>query len=179
MATSFKSIGLFFGAILVVLFTHSVVKDTFESYRARLAEHDPNYLTAREVEQNLNCLAINIYREAGNEPFEGKVGVAQVTLNRAKSGDFAPSICGVVYQKNKFTEKVVCQFSWYCERGVRNSPVNQKGYDESYEVAKKVYLEGFKLASLDNALYYHADYINPNWRLKRITKIGHHIFYEG
>jgi spore germination cell wall hydrolase CwlJ-like protein len=48
---------------------------------------------------------------------------------------------------------------------------------ESEEVAKKVLLEGFRLPSLHNALYYHADYVNPGWRLPRIEKIGRHIFY--
>jgi spore germination cell wall hydrolase CwlJ-like protein len=29
------------------------------------------------------------------------------------------------------------------------------------------------------ALFYHADYVNPNWKnLKPVTKIGRHIFYE-
>jgi hypothetical protein len=45
------------------------------------------------------------------EPFEGKVAVAQVTLNRVESGKFANTVCGVVYQKNVFYERVVCQFS--------------------------------------------------------------------
>jgi spore germination cell wall hydrolase CwlJ-like protein len=46
------------------------------------------------------------------------------------------------------------------------------------EVAKKVILEKFRLNSLDEALYYHADYVNPRWRLERIEKIGQHIFYK-
>ena len=28
------------------------------------------------------------------------------------------------------------------------------------------------------ALYYHADYVNPNWKLNKTTKIGRHIFYK-
>ena len=39
------------------------------------------------------CLAKNIYHEAGKEPFEGKVAVAQVTMNRAASGQFPEDIC--------------------------------------------------------------------------------------
>jgi spore germination cell wall hydrolase CwlJ-like protein len=46
------------------------------------------------------------------------------------------------------------------------------------EVAKRVMLENFKLPSLSDALYYHADYVNPQWRLERITKVGTHIFYR-
>jgi spore germination cell wall hydrolase CwlJ-like protein len=46
------------------------------------------------------------------------------------------------------------------------------------EAAKKVLLEGFRLPSLKDALYYHADYVNPGWKRARITQIGRHIFYQ-
>ena len=135
-------------------------------------------VTTKVRDQQLGCLAKNIYHEAANEPFEGKVAVAQVTLNRAASGQFPDDVCKVIYQKNKLYEKVICQFSWYCDRTVKFRPVNQAAYDESMAVAKKVLLEGFRLPSLKNALYYHAAYIDPRWNRKRITKIGQHIFYE-
>jgi spore germination cell wall hydrolase CwlJ-like protein len=135
-------------------------------------------VTVQIREQQLGCLAKNIYHEAANEPFEGKVAVAQVTLNRAASGQFPDDICKVIYQKNKFYEKVICQFSWYCDRTVKFRPVNQAAYDESMAVAKKVLLEGFRLPGLKNALYYHASYIDPKWNRKRVAKIGQHIFYE-
>jgi spore germination cell wall hydrolase CwlJ-like protein len=127
-------------------------------------------------ERQLACLAKNIYFEAGSEPFEGKVAVAQVTLNRAKSGKFPNDICKVVYQKTVIDERIVCQFSWHCENG----PVirSKEKYVESMEVAKKVLLENFRLPSLNQALYFHADYIkNPKWGKPVITKIGRHIFY--
>jgi spore germination cell wall hydrolase CwlJ-like protein len=123
-------------------------------------------------------MALNIYREAGNEPIEGRIAVAQVTLNRVAHPDFPNTICGVVYQKNKVMERVVCQFSWYCDSSHRNRPINQESYKESMEVAKKVMLENFRLTSLSDALYYHADYVNPRWKLERIEKIGAHIFYK-
>jgi spore germination cell wall hydrolase CwlJ-like protein len=129
-------------------------------------------------EKELVCLARNIYFEAAKEPFEGKVAVAQVVMNRVEDGNFPKNICGVVYQKNKVYEKVICQFSWYCESPSKLKVRSEQSYGESYEVAKKVLLEGFRLSVLDNALYYHADYVNPRWKLKRITKIGAHIFYE-
>lgn len=134
--------------------------------------------TVKQVEQRLQCLALNIYREAGAEPFEGKVGVAQVTLNRASDPRFPSDICAVVYQKNVIMEKVVCQFSWYCDNAARARPINNDAYKESYEVAKKVLLEGFRLEVLQNALYFHAVHINPNWKHLRVAKIGNHIFYN-
>lgn len=135
-------------------------------------------ITAEFRERQLTCLARNIYHEAGNEPFEGKVAVAQVTLNRAEHRGFPNDVCRVVYQKNVIYEKVVCQFSWYCDRVSASRIIHREVYDESMEVAKKVLLEGFRLPSLTSALYFHADYVNPGWRRERVAKIGRHIFYK-
>ena len=134
-------------------------------------------VTLAERTKQLECLAMNIYKEAGYEPFEGKVAVAQVTLNRVADADFPNDVCGVVYQKSKGT-KVVCQFSWYCDRVHKTRPVGGEAYEESYQVAKKVLLENFKLESITKALYYHADYVNPKWNKTKVAKIGRHIFYK-
>lgn len=138
----------------------------------------PNgYVSAEQRIKELECLTRNIYWEAASEPFEGKVGVAQVTLNRVADGRFANSVCGVVYQKNVFYEKVVCQFSWFCEGNHKVKAIHKPLWQESEEVAKKELLEGFRLPSLKEALYYHADYVNPGWKKPKIEKIGRHIFY--
>lgn len=174
---SLKGINLLIGLVVVSLLTNFVILRKMDDLQKR--EIDPEYMSATEVEKTLDCLAMNIYREAGNEPFEGKVAVAQVTLNRANSGKFPREICAVVYQKSRFTERVICQFSWYCDTKSRVKPIKDEAYEESYKVAKMVFLENFRLESIKDAMYYHADYVNPNWKLKRITKIGNHIFYEG
>lgn len=135
-------------------------------------------LSARDMQKQIQCMAKNIYWEAGNEPFEGKVAVAQVTMNRVASGKFPESVCGVVYQKTAAYEKVVCQFSWFCEANNVTKPIHPKLYQESEDVAKMVMLEGMRLPSLKEAMYYHADYINPKWNKQKITQIGHHIFYK-
>ena len=135
-------------------------------------------ITAAARNRELECLAKNIYYEAGNQPFEGKVAVAQVTINRTESGQFPSDICQVIYQKNVIYEKVICQFSWYCETPSKIKPKNAEVYRESEQVARQVLLEGFRLPGLKDALYYHADYINPNWGRKKIAKIGSHIFYK-
>jgi spore germination cell wall hydrolase CwlJ-like protein len=134
--------------------------------------------SAREIETQLTCLARNVYWEAASEPFEGKVAVAQVTMNRMNSGKFPDTVCGVVHQKTTVYNKIVCQFSWLCENNYRTKPVHRKMYEESEEVAKMVMLEGFRLKTLNDALYYHADYVNPRWKLEKVTQIGRHIFYK-
>jgi len=60
---------------------------------------------AKEVAMNndLECLARNIYYEAASEPTEGKVAVGLVTINRSNSGNFPTTICGVVNQRTNLS----------------------------------------------------------------------------
>lgn len=140
---------------------------------------ESSQITLAVRERQLGCLAKNIYHEAGSEPFEGKVAVAQVTMNRTESGKFPEDVCQTIYQKNVVYEKVICQFSWACNSAVVNQKVSTSAnYKESMEVAKKVLLENFRLPALTEAMYYHADYVNPGWRREKVAKIGHHIFYK-
>jgi spore germination cell wall hydrolase CwlJ-like protein len=173
-----KFVAVVFGMWLATYALVEVTKNKFESLKvskAEMAAMQP--VTGEERSRQLRCLTQNIYWEAASEPFEGKVAVAQVTLNRANSSRFPDDICAVVYQKNVFYSRVVCQFSWYCEGTHRVRPVHQPLYRESEEAAKKVLLEGFRLPSLNNAMFYHADYVQPGWGKKPIAKIGRHIFY--
>jgi spore germination cell wall hydrolase CwlJ-like protein len=99
-------------------------------------------------------------------------------MNRLESGRFAKDVCGVVYQKNVVYDRVICQFSWFCENNHKVRPVHPALFKESEEVAKKVLLENFRLPSMKDALYYHADYVSPGWKKPKIGKIGAHIFYK-
>ncbi len=140
----FKTVGFVAVALAVV----AVCNARLESLRNAQNAMPPGYVTAAEQTRQLECLTRNIYWEAASEPFEGKVAVAQVTLNRMQSGKFPNSVCGVVYQKNVFYEKVVCQFSWHCEGNQKMKPIHKPLWRESEEVAKKVLLEGFRLPGL-------------------------------
>jgi spore germination cell wall hydrolase CwlJ-like protein len=160
--------------MLSVFMLKWVVVDKLDRYESM----ESSQITTAMRERQLTCLATNIYYEAGNQPFEGKVAVAQVTINRTESGQYPADICKTIYQKNIVYEKVLCQFSWVCDRAVIARPVNRANFKESEEVAKKVLLEGFRLPSLKDAMYFHGDYINPGWKREKITKIGNHIFYK-
>ena len=160
--------------VLSVFMLKWVVVDKLNRYEAT----ESSQITTAMRERQLTCLATNIYYEAGNQPFEGKVAVAQVTMNRTESGLYPADICKTIYQKNIVYEKVLCQFSWVCDRAVIARPVNRANFKESEEVAKKVLLEGFRLPSLKDAMYFHGDYINPGWNREKIAKIGNHIFYK-
>jgi len=160
--------------MLSVFMLKWVVVDKLDKYEAM----ESSQITTAMRERQLTCLATNIYYEAGNQPFEGKVAVAQVTINRTESGLYPADICKTIYQKNIVYEKVLWQFSWVCDRTVMARPVNRANFKESEEVAKKVLLEGFRLPSLKDAMYFHGDYINPGWKREKIAKIGNHIFYK-
>jgi spore germination cell wall hydrolase CwlJ-like protein len=159
-------------------FSFQLLDWTMTKKFGQIEQIDESKITAELRDRQLECLAKNIYYEAGIEPFEGKVAVAQVTLNRVNSSSFPNDVCKTIYQKNIFYEKTVCQFSWYCDRATTIKPINQAVYNESMIVAKKVLLEGFRLPSLEQALYFHGDYINPGWKRTKIAHIGRHIFYR-
>jgi len=165
------------GLVAISLAVIAVCQNKLNELRAGVEAMPAGYVTATEKIRQLDCLTRNIYWEAASEPFEGKVAVAQVTMNRLASGRFGDSVCGVIYQKNIFYERAICQFSWVCETTHKTKPVYQPLWAESELVAKKVLLENFRLPGLKEALYYHADYVSPGWQKPKIDKIGHHIFY--
>jgi spore germination cell wall hydrolase CwlJ-like protein len=167
-------------AVLTAMSVKALADMKITSLKEELDLFNPEVITAAQRKKELDCLALNIYREAGHEPFEGKVAVAQVTMNRVEHEKFPDSVCAVVYEKtmSSVSGKIICQFSWYCNSTHRNRPINKPAYEESMTVAKQVLLEGFRLPSLEEALFFHADYINPNWKLDRIKQVGTHIFYK-
>ena len=132
------------------------------------------------TQKQLTCLAQNIYHEAGSESFNGKVAVAQVTINRANSGNFPSTICGVVNQKTQIADKTICQFSWVCNPLAKGRRIYSAAWKESESIARSVLLDGLRLESLGSeALYFHNAKVRPKWGLARIDRIGGHTFYSG
>lgn len=164
---------------LVPLLLLALVIDA--KFQDRIQEHQfrANLMTVDQMTRELDCMTRNIYYEAAHEPVEGKLAVAQIVMNRVASADFPDSVCKVVHQRTVFHDRVVCQFTWLCDGSVqRHGNVREHLWSESRAAAKKVLLEGWRLPSLEHALYYHADYVNPRWRLDRVIQIGRHIFYQ-
>ncbi|MDC3266433.1 cell wall hydrolase [bacterium] len=128
----------------------------------------------KKIMQEVECLARNIYFEAGSEPYKGKIAVAQVTMNRVNSKQFPHSVCGVVYQRTKRT----CQFSWVCEN--KGNPRNNAAWKQSLSIAENVLINNVQYNVVGNAHYFHAVYVDPTWsNTKRVVnKIGNHIFYH-
>lgn len=143
------------------------------------ANKNSNLAIGGHFSNEVQCLAENIYYEAASESFEGKLAVAQVTLNRVNSGKFAKTVCGVVKQKDIINGVMVCQFSWFCGQ-VYDKVKNKYQWEESVLVAKKALTTEVAHDTLhrEKAMYYHANYVRPNWNLPKITQIGNHIFYK-
>jgi len=119
----------------------------------------------------MRCLAKNIYYEAPDESYEGKLAIATVTMNRLRSKSFPKTICGVVYEHSK----AGCQFSWTCGR---RAPFNRLAFKQSEKIAIDVLTKNVRLVSIKNALYFHNTSVLPKWEFAHpIKKIGNHIFY--
>jgi spore germination cell wall hydrolase CwlJ-like protein len=123
------------------------------------------------------CLAEAVYFEARGEAVRGQIAVAQVVMNRAFSGFYPNTVCGVVYQ-NKHRH-LACQFTFACDN---NPDVIRE--PEMWERARKIakaMLDGqIWLPEVDKSTHYHAYYVHPSWvnEMKRMYKFGVHTFYR-
>ena len=134
-----------------------------------------SYEKRKAIMKEVDCLARNIYFEAGGEPKRGKIAVAEVTMNRVNSPQFPRTVCAVVHQRTKGT----CQFSWVCE-GKKHVYRNSDAWRESVKIAENILISKHDYDIIGSAKYFHADYVEPSWaqHKKLIRKIGNHIFYH-
>ena len=140
----------------------------------------------------ITCLAKNMYFEARSEGIAGVVATTQVVYNRVDSEEYPNTICEVIEQakisqwwlKEKGVIKPLknkCQFSCFCD-GYSDEPKDDKTYSELFELAEQ-FVNGDHKNMIDitgGALWYHADYVHPRWaNSKEVTaKVGRHIFYK-
>lgn len=138
----------------------------------------PNYPTSdKYAAKDLNCLAQAIYFEARGEPYRGQVAVAQVVMNRLAHPLYPKTICAVVFQDAGHRD--ACQFSFACD-GIPEV-INEPGpWKQAQDIAQKVADGELYLPEVGAATHYHATYVYPDWapHLKRVAKIGMHIFYK-
>jgi spore germination cell wall hydrolase CwlJ-like protein len=156
---------------------HQELLDNFNIITPTIAQTDKSVLELDKKPilyntKDLKCLAQNIFFEAGTESMLGKIAVGQVTVNRVKIGHWGETFCEVVNSKD--------QFSW-TNRNDLSIDTDSKNYKDSLVAAKKVLQERKRLRILRSALFYHADYVRPNWADKnqKVVKIEKHIFYNG
>jgi spore germination cell wall hydrolase CwlJ-like protein len=135
--------------------------------------------------KQLNCLAKNIFYEAGSEPLNGQAAVARVVMNRIAHG-FGKNPCAVVYQTAQVDKLVddevqkvkLCQFSWVCE-GKADPNKNSTKYKQAEQVAYDVLAyDAYNDVIPKSALFFHNLSVDPLWPYKQVAKIGNHIFYS-
>jgi len=132
---------------------------------------------AFDANEDVYCLAKNIYFEAGNQPLAGRMAVGYVTINRKNHKMFPNNICDVVYQGGERRHR--CQFSWYCD-GKHDLPTDSETWMACLILANKL-LSDPGLDITENSLWYHANYIEePYWadKLSPTVIINNHIFYK-
>ncbi|MCU7931077.1 MAG: cell wall hydrolase [Candidatus Thiodiazotropha sp. (ex Codakia rugifera)] len=136
------------------------------------------YHQAVEVSEEIHCLALNIYFEARSESEQGQQAVGHVVMNRVAHTRYPDSICRVVRQGGE-KKRNRCQFSWWCD-GRSDQPTNRTAWLKSLQLAYEIYM-GHSNDPTGGALWYHADYVNPDWSttLRLGKKIGMHYFYLG
>lgn len=115
------------------------------------------------------CLAGAVYFESKSESLAGQLAVARVVINRAKSGRFPKSICGVVYQPS--------QFSFV--RGRSMPRINKAGQQWKNAIAiTQIAMDNSWKSSVEGALFFHARHVSPGWKLRRMAQVDNHIFYR-
>ena len=143
------------------------------------ADGKPNYaalIDPKDSARQMRCLAEAIYFESRSEPEDGQAAVAQVVLNRVRSGIYPTTVCGVVYQDRN--RPFACQFTFACEG--KSLRVEEPGpWAVATRIARDVVSGANYNPKVDIAVNYHANYVAPFWvgYLKRVDHIGAHIFY--
>jgi spore germination cell wall hydrolase CwlJ-like protein len=123
------------------------------------------------------CLAEAVYFEARGEPALGQIAVAQVILNRAFSGKYPNTVCGVVYQNSH--RHLACQFTFACD-GIRDVVREPDMWERAKKISSEMLDGKLWLPEVGKATHYHARYVHPGWvrEMKKMYKLGVHIFYR-
>ncbi|MGD7008991.1 cell wall hydrolase [Metabacillus sp. 84] len=112
-------------------------------------------------EDEKKLLARLVHAEAKGEPYEGKVAVASVVLNRVEHDEFPDSVKKVIYEKNAFSP-------------VGNGSIQNKPDQES----KKAADEALKRKSVHYLYFFNSETAESEWIKTRKIKetIGNHSF---
>lgn len=134
-----------------------------------LAQLVADHSSPRTADAQHECLAGAVYFESKGEPLHGQLSVAEVILNRARSGRFPTSFCGVVKQRG--------QFSFI--RGGRFPAIARGSLAWKRAVAiAHIAVQDLADGPAPKALFFHAKRVSPRWRLTRVAAVGNHIFYR-
>nr|TFG51166.1 MAG: hypothetical protein E4H34_06615 [Hyphomicrobiales bacterium] len=139
----------------------------------------PVELAAVQLGRDQYCLAEAIYHEARGEGVEGEKAVAEVILQRVRSGYYPNSICEVVYEGTDRGDRL-CQFSYACD-SAGDDPIEPNAWERSQQLASRIMAGSIKLGGqTGNATNYHTVAVSPDWAgaMERTRQIGNHVFYR-
>lgn len=117
---------------------------------------------------DVQCMAGAVYFEAKGEPLSGQLAVAEVILNRAKSGRFPTSVCSVVTQPGQFS---------FVRGGHVPTVAANKQYRTALAVARVALADAWNSPAA-GAMYFHARRVAPTWHREQVAAIGNHVFYR-
>jgi len=131
-----------------------------------------DYAAAETAGAEQDCLANAVYFEARGEPLQGQLAVAEVVINRAASGRYPATLCGVVVQP--------AQFSFVHRGRIPNADRGSDAWRRAVAVARIAKERMMPRVLPESCLWYHARYVSPSWgrRLAQSARIGLHIFYS-
>ena len=128
-----------------------------------------DYSGSQTPNAETDCLARAVYWESKGEPLAGQLTVAEVIINRSRSGRFASTVCGVVRQRG--------QFSFV--RGGQIPVAREGSRDWRVAVAiARIARQELADGAAPRALFFHARHASPGWRLTRVATVGNHVFYR-
>jgi hypothetical protein len=134
-----------------------------------LADLVGDYAGADTPDEETDCLARAVYWESKGEPLTGQLAVADVIINRAQSGRFASTLCGVVRQRS--------QFSFVHGGYIPPAPQGSAQWHIAVAIAR-IARQDLADGAAPQALFFHARSVHPGWRLTRVASVGNHIFYR-
>ena len=136
---------------------------------ATLAETVAKLRSSEAGSRELECLAGAIYFESKSESLAGQLAVGHVIANRAASGRFPSSYCGVVYQRS--------QFSFVRGHSMPHIPRASQDWKDAVAIAQIVDHQ-LHPSPVGKAMFFHARRVSPGWRLTRVATLGNHVFYR-
>ncbi|WP_062732439.1 cell wall hydrolase [Sphingobium abikonense] len=122
-----------------------------------------------ELDGDMQCLAGAVYFESKGESLEGQLAVARVIINRAKSGRFADSLCGVIYQPS--------QFSFVRRGSMPPIRTESRSWRQAVAIAQIAMNDSWD-SRAEGALFFHARRVSPGWGKTKLASIDNHIFYR-
>ena len=95
-------------------------------------------------QSDLDLMAAIIECEAGGEPYEGKIGVGAVIMNRIRSSQFPNTLSEVIYQSGQFSPVASGKLSSVLSRGASQA---------CYDAARDVFAGA---NTIGDCLFFHA-----------------------